>query len=854
MSGLPPEFRWAEQHRCELNRQLQWRALTPEQYATALHALRVVDRRGLTWQPDPASPGWLCWDGTRWQSSDPAGQQQAAAGYTHEPPGRRRRSRGLLAVACRGSRGRVPLRQRPRHWWDALSVWTGILAGLGWLAYASFNRLAPMRVLDSLSSLQLESLPALVLLLLPVLLLLARRTLLARLNLLLLRFDPWPAGVKIIVAIMSLSVTVAAGWAAIGVLQTSPTLAAWANLDLATPLILAAIPALFVLFRRETDRLLGPLARLLRPIPRFMLISLALALPLVFSYLLANVIPFTAGGLLKWNLILSASASYLLLRTPAGSPQRTGGRLPAAAGVWLAMGGMLIVELLFDEHTAWAYTYDDSTAFDSGLCTCSVARAQAAAAAELGVIGTAGGEIARNLSGAAQTPEPADRTRLLSGGRALEWLRANGFLDGNNRFTAAFQSWYERLPADESPSDLNGVAGVFDPAAGTVPGALTIAVTDRRTPTAPANHLTHSAPVVVSPPAAAEQLTPPEPETNAPPVTGPPPRRDTVPPVTPVPPPEATTPPVEPPPPVQPVPPPAPPPPPVHATEPAAPIPIDNQPDLDDLNLLAGLQSTQADLIRCAGYGGGVSLGDISRWLHKQGDRIRAPFEWIADWYKNDWLKTCEQTQITEKHRLPERIVKHGLYDTSRESLLQQGVRQSIINAGVKPEVADEVLKRVEAEGAEDAQMARLATKLLRSVRALHQGAQAGVEGGLSSGAAAAGHDVIGPDPTAIVERMALAQQSNYQHAVDRWRDTQDTARWVQTGAGVTSPQSTQDVDRLLSDLRQDQRLLKKQLGYDMDRMRDSADMRQMWREEQALKDLRRECADLNVLRRARGR
>ena len=68
---------------------------------------------------------------------------------------------------------------------------------------------------------------------------------------------------------------------------------------------------------------------------------------------------------------------------------------------------------------------------------------------------------------------------------------------------------------------------------------------------------------------------------------------------------------------------------------------------------------------------------------------------------------------------------------------------------------------------------------------------------------------------TPVNSGWSLTQQSNYQSAVDRWRDTQSMGRWASTGASVKSPQSQQEVDKLLANLRNDQRVLKKQLGFD---------------------------------------
>jgi hypothetical protein len=57
-------------------------------------------------------------------------------------------------------------------------------------------------------------------------------------------------------------------------------------------------------------------------------------------------------------------------------------------------------------------------------------------------------------------------------------------------------------------------------------------------------------------------------------------------------------------------------------------------------------------------------------------------------------------------------------------------------------------------------------------------------------------------------------------------------------------------VDKLLRDLRAEQRAVKRSLGNDMTRMRDDATMRALWAEETALKRLRQHVADMNLIRR----
>jgi len=760
-----------------------------------------------------------------------------------------------------GRSPRVPLKQRPRFWWDALSVWAGIVVGLVWLAYSAVRGFPHLRALNLSSESGFDFLPALVILAVPVGMFILRRTFLAKVNLFLLRFNSVPSGKKI----GMLALVIAGGWFISTTLRWVMTKSTLFNmregLDIMTPLAMILIPMLLVFFRRETDSFLRPLQVVLRVIPRILLTLIALAVPFFLGYWLYEVVGFSQYSLLRWNVILGVLVSYALLRVPQGT-NRPAGPVPAATAILIGTAGLVLADLLLGQQSAYADDFeDDPFNLNDGLRTTGAAQWISGTAGGLGVLGVNGVEIVRNLTGASGAGDGSahqpDRTQLLSGDRALQWLRDNGFIDGNNRFTPDFQEWYDRLPSDNRPTDLHGIAGEFDPAGGQVPEDLTIAVTDHSKPPGPVIDDTRGTDTETDKSERDEKTdtdtTGQDDGDKQPPEVEKPPKPPTQPVVPPEPPespepePDDTTPPES----VPPVTPPPPKPQPdTEANVPDMPPKLDDKQFIDLLNQMSLDGSNQADIIKCAGFGGGVSLSDISNWLYRQGDRIRAPFENFIDWYKNKWLKNCEATRITDKHRLPDRIIKRGLFDTSRDSALSQGVRQSMINAGVKPEVADAVIKKIEAEGAEDAQIARLGTKLLRNVRALNQGLQANVEGGPRAGLAAAGHDIVGPDPTAIVERMVLTQQSNYQNAVDRWRDTQSVSRWAQTGGGVTGPQTQQDVDKLLSDLRSEQRDLKKQLGYDMNKMRNNEDMRRMWKEEKALKDLRNECADLNLLKR----
>lgn len=252
----------------------------------------------------------------------------------------------------------------------------------------------------------------------------------------------------------------------------------------------------------------------------------------------------------------------------------------------------------------------------------------------------------------------------------------------------------------------------------------------------------------------------------------------------------------------------------------------------------------------------GEGIINLFRWIGEQIRNIPDYVEWFRKW-------RLSHPTVGPEHRLPDNFRP---YDVSRGSPISRGLRQTLINAGTKPEVAEHILRRIEAEAASDKQIARIGTTLVRITRALNQAAQAGPPTGTpGSGAAAGGVDVVFPDLTQINDRIGLAMESNYQNAVDRWRTTQSLSRH---GSTLGQPKTAQDVDALIRDLQSAQRARKSSLGIDVKRlahdtayqkqcaplMRGDAEMNQLWQEQAALVDLRTQCADLNVIRRATGR
>jgi hypothetical protein len=52
--------------------------------------------------------------------------------------------------------------------------------------------------------------------------------------------------------------------------------------------------------------------------------------------------------------------------------------------------------------------------------------------------------------------------KIVSGDGAIKWLKDNGMMDKDGRLNNKFREWYQRLPGDTRPTDLEGVAGDID--------------------------------------------------------------------------------------------------------------------------------------------------------------------------------------------------------------------------------------------------------------------------------------------------------------------------------------------------------------------------------------------------------
>ncbi|OPX63047.1 MULTISPECIES: hypothetical protein [unclassified Methanoregula] len=122
------DFSQAEQERQHMAGQLARREISQDAYIAALNAIRVTDSSGRWWQPDPAGPGWLFWDGKTWIPGTPP-----AAGT-------RPSAQELMSMdEFKKISKEVPLAQRPQKWWDLLSILGGVVAAAVWFLYGGLR-------------------------------------------------------------------------------------------------------------------------------------------------------------------------------------------------------------------------------------------------------------------------------------------------------------------------------------------------------------------------------------------------------------------------------------------------------------------------------------------------------------------------------------------------------------------------------------------------------------------------------------------------------------------------------------------------------------------------------------------
>lgn len=849
----------------------QWRAgqITPEQYAAAVNQLRATDAAGYTWQPNPAGQGWLYWDGTHWQPGTPAPIPSGAAPPAAPAPAANagwQQFRGQLMSPQMFSEvsRKVPLRRRPQAWWDMLAILGGAVCGYFWFVYAAVRGLPRLSFVQygesTVRDLILDYGPILVLLLVPLLLFVFRRLAMPPLHRLFTSLQVMSVGKKLGCVALFLVVLI--------MMHTNNfVFSRREGLDLVTPVLMVAIPLGLVWFRKETDRMLQPFQPYLRPIPKIILSIVALAVPFLVGYLLYQLPYMVEYNLLRMNVVIGVLLSYAILRTPEGSPARRPSAVAPVVNVLVFAGLYLLYDLALNADAALADDFlTDPFNLKDGLRTTGIAPVLSGAASAVNILLVNGVELVRNFTGAGSRPwqphEERQRTdwsgtgRIVSGDGALDWLKKNNMLDKDGRLNDNFRDWYNQLPGDPNPSELEGVSGDIDTAGkGPQSDQITIVLRDPSKPLPgglpPVDHGDGSDMIFrddqeLVPPDWREDHHEKDPPVNLPPEDEPP---------VPDPPKETTT----------VVPPPAVPPPPYEAppkdkqvedTQPVIPKPP--QSDLDDQarrDAIDALRSEAPPSMMSAVQGAhmGDSLEEMGRKIYKTVDNFFKPardaLKGATD-AKDNWYDKIKRTYgDTEKSDriLRDLLNRGGLYDMRADSPFMQGVQKAMQNAGSSKEFTREFAKLVEARDAQGKRIAGLATEVLRVIGGVHQGATTGVEFGVKTGAVAGVHDYAMPDPAEFVEKLVLKQQGNYVDARDAWRRTQGLWDRVAT----SDPTTAQEVDALIRKNELAQRPIKQELGGNMDKMRADSRMRDLWAENTQLRNLRNQVADLNKLKGA---
>jgi hypothetical protein len=218
-------FEQAMSRYAELNAQMQSGRMSREEFVQAVNQLRLQDGSGNWWQIDPATGGWITWNGSAWMPASPPppapGVRQAASGLggIPRPTGlptsesvrdwvqstmRELAERTLSRDQFMRESRETPIAQRSQRWWDTASIFGGALGGALWFLYSSIR-------------------------------------------------------------------------------------ASREGYDLITPLIMALIPILMVRFRAQIDQLLLPLQKYKQGVPPTTLAGAAVAAPVVVAILLYGI-------------------------------------------------------------------------------------------------------------------------------------------------------------------------------------------------------------------------------------------------------------------------------------------------------------------------------------------------------------------------------------------------------------------------------------------------------------------------------------------------------------------------------------------------------------------------------------
>lgn len=148
-------FDEAEKRRIQLSADLKVQKISAEQFAAALNDLRITDPSGKIWQPDPASAGWIYWNGSAWLPGTPpvpgTGSYYIPPAVSKTPvtatvssPQRTRdfnefKSSLMTVEEFKKVSKETPLAKRPQKWWDLLSIMGGVIAAVLWFVYGGIR-------------------------------------------------------------------------------------------------------------------------------------------------------------------------------------------------------------------------------------------------------------------------------------------------------------------------------------------------------------------------------------------------------------------------------------------------------------------------------------------------------------------------------------------------------------------------------------------------------------------------------------------------------------------------------------------------------------------------------------------
>ncbi len=130
----------------ELQIRRQKGLLSNLEYQSLIDQLKVQDKKGTWWQPDPGGTGWIFWDGAKWQPGTFPPTGSPAPGLSIPQPsatGTQNFSGFRADIMDKGTFSRisqsVPWNKRPQSWWDRFSITLGIVVAVIWFVYASLT-------------------------------------------------------------------------------------------------------------------------------------------------------------------------------------------------------------------------------------------------------------------------------------------------------------------------------------------------------------------------------------------------------------------------------------------------------------------------------------------------------------------------------------------------------------------------------------------------------------------------------------------------------------------------------------------------------------------------------------------